>query len=261
MLTRLHITGCPRSGTTLLMELMRSCFATTGSCSHELGVFAPVPIADGLFLSKKPTDIRRMHRVFVADPRLHVLHIVRDPRAVICSRHAARPDQYRCNFRIWDSCEQHAVRFEAHPRFLRMRYEQLLADPDGVQREIAMRFDFLRPLHAFSEFAAVADPSPDARRALGGVRPIAPAATPEWHQHLPRIAEQLQRHPELAAALRRLGYEADDSWQTQLEGITPRRYPCRYPERAQPLQEFEAWLRYRIKTRRYLAQLDAIAGS
>lgn len=55
--TRLHIVGRPRSGTTLLMELMATCFENQVACKHEMSIFTPPTKGSKLYFSKKPTDI------------------------------------------------------------------------------------------------------------------------------------------------------------------------------------------------------------
>ncbi len=147
---RLHIVGCPRSGTTLLMELVSTCFESAGFCEHELSIFAPIETVDGVYLSKQPNDIKQLRHIFPADPQLHVIYMSRDPRAVITSKHRENPGQYFCNYRVWRECETAAESYRDTPRFLRLRYEDLVTDPDQVQRQIGERFDFLRQLHLFS---------------------------------------------------------------------------------------------------------------
>jgi hypothetical protein len=90
---------------------------------------------------------------------------------------------------------------------------------------------------------------------MNGLRAINPESLNKWQQHLPRIAEQLQRRPQLADDLLRLGYERDNSWQAPLQGVAPVVYPCRYPERRPVLKEWEKNLRVWLKSRRYLRQL------
>ncbi len=67
----------------------------------------------------------------------------RDPRAVITSKHRESPGQYFCNYRVWHECDQAAAVFAAQPRFLRLRYEDLVGDPDAVQRQIETVFPSL----------------------------------------------------------------------------------------------------------------------
>ena len=50
---RLHIVGCPRSGTTLLMELVATCFDSGGYCEHELSIFEPVEGGGDIYFTKQ----------------------------------------------------------------------------------------------------------------------------------------------------------------------------------------------------------------
>lgn len=252
---RLHIVGCPRSGTTLLMELVSTCFANSGFCEHELSIFAPVPVSQGPYFSKQPNDIKQLRHIFHQDPQLHVIYMGRDPRAVITSKHRENPEQYFCNYRVWSECDRAAQAYLGHPRFLSLRYEDLVTSADSVQAGIARHFPFLEQLHPFSQYHLHAAPSAASQRAMNGLRAVNLQSLDKWQQHLPRIAEQLQRRPELADDLLRLGYEADQSWQQLLQDVTPVVYPCRYPERRPLFKEWEKSLRVWLKSRRYLRQL------
>ncbi|WP_133300596.1 sulfotransferase [Seongchinamella sediminis] len=249
---RLHIVGCPRSGTTLLMELVSTCFASGGYCEHELSIFEPVADVADVYFSKQPNDIRQLRHIFHRDEQLYVIYMGRDPRAVITSKHRENPGQYFCNYRVWHECDQAAQRYETHPRFLRLRYEDLVSDADAVQRQIVQRFGFLRQLHPFSEFHLHSQPSAASQRAMNGLREVNRESLDKWRQHLPRVAQQLRDHPGLAADLQRLGYEPDRQWTAVLEGVEPVLYPCRYPERKPRLKDWERDLRVYLKSRRYL---------
>ena len=101
MRRNLHIVGCPRSGTTLLAEMMSTCFAVDGSSEHEESIFKLAPHADGLYVSKKPNDILWLHRLLDRDDSLHAIAMIRDPRAVVCSIHSVHPGRYFCNYPVW----------------------------------------------------------------------------------------------------------------------------------------------------------------
>jgi hypothetical protein len=249
---RLHIVGCPRSGTTLLMELLSTCFASAGFCDHELSIFAPVEPVDGVYFTKQPNDIKQLRHIFWADPQLYVIYMGRDPRAVITSKHRESPGQYFCNYRVWRECDAAAERYQDNPRFLRLRYEDLVTNPDALQRQIAARFEFLEQLHLFSEFHQFARPSEASQRAMNGLREVNLDSLVKWQKHLPRIAQQLQAHPELSDMLVDLGYEPDADWEGILRGVAPVVYPCRYPERKPYLKDWERDLRVYFKSRRYL---------
>ncbi len=254
-MTRLHIVGCPRSGTTLLMELVSTCFGNSGFCAHELSIFEPLHDPGPLYFSKQPNDIKQIGHIFHRDPNLNIIYLGRDPRAVITSKHRANPDEYFCNYRVWSECDKAAQRYWTHPRFMPLRYEDLVRAPDDVQRRIAECFDFMHPRHPFTEYHLHAEPSGDASRAMNGLREIDLDSLDKWRGHLPRVAEQLKRRPGLADDLVRLGYEPDNRWLELLEGVTPVVYPCRYPERRPYLKEWEKSLRVYLKSRRYLQRL------
>jgi hypothetical protein len=67
----------------------------------------------------------------------------------------------------------------------------------------------------------MARPSKDASDALCGVRPIAPDGIGGWRNHLQRVTGQLQLHGSITQDLIEYGYEKDDSWLSELEGIEP----------------------------------------
>ncbi len=252
---RLHIVGCPRSGTTLLMELVSTCFDSGGFCEHELSIFQPVEEVEDVYFTKQPNDIRQLQHIFHLDEQLHVIYMGRDPRAVITSKHREAPEQYFCNYRVWSECDRAAQRYRNHPRFLELRYEDLVTRPDEVQTIIAQKFPFLRQRYRFSEYREHARPSAASQRAMNGLREVDLQSLEKWRQHLPRLAEQLQRHPALAQDLVRLGYEEDQSWTNILAGVQAQVFPCRYPERRPHLKEWEKSLRVYLKSRRYLKWL------
>ncbi|MEH6589282.1 MAG: sulfotransferase domain-containing protein [Halioglobus sp.] len=251
---RIHIVGCPRSGTTLLMELMTTCYDSGGYCEHEVSIFEPVPVTEGAYLTKQPNDIKQIQHIFPADNNLHIIYLGRDPRAVITSKHRENPQQYFCNYRVWSECDQAALRYQDDARFLGLCYEDLVADADKVQATINRTFPFLSQRHLFSEYQHYAEPSAASARAMNGLRGVNLESLEKWRSHLPRIAEQLKRHPQLADDLIRLGYEPDQQWLSLLKGVDPVEFPCRYTERRPHLKEWEKSLRVYFKSRRYLRQ-------
>jgi hypothetical protein len=229
-------------------------FAHSGRCARELSLFRDPPGDPDLFVSKKPLDILRLERVFLRDAQLFVLYIVRDPRAVITSRHAGRDGAQLSDFAAWAACERAAARLVEHPRFLRVRYERLVEDPDAVQAEIARRFPLLRITHRFADFHERARPTQGGVAALGGLRAPEPARIAAWQSDLPRVKAELLRHPEMARALIDVGYERGDGWLTLLERIAPHPGPGRSTQVRTWLHGLERRVRYAIKSQLYLAR-------
>jgi hypothetical protein len=249
---RLHIVGCPRSGTTLLMELVSTCFASSGYCAHEKNIFEPIDISGDIYFTKQPNDIKQLRHIFHRDPQLYVIYMSRDPRGVITSKHRESPGQYFCNYRVWLECDTAARRYISNPRFLQLRYEDLVTDPNAIQAGIRAHYPFLRQQHLFSDYHLFAQSSTASRQAMNGLRAVNSASLDKWRQHLPRIAEQYRRHPALADDLLRLGYESDKRWLNELQDIKSVVYPCRYPEHRAYLKEREKALRIYLKSLRYL---------
>lgn len=250
---RIHIVGCHRSGTTLMFEMMVACFEHAGRCQHEKTIFNPIEPVAGLYIGKKPSDITHMKHLFECDERLAVIYMRRDPRSVVTSVHASKADVYFSSFERWSRYEAAAQALINHPRFLVIRYEDLVANPDAVQTSIQTRLPFLTRRHPFSTYEHVAQTSTVAEVSLGGVRPVDVDRIHAWKEHLPRIAFQMQKYPQMASRLISAGYEADNRWQSCLDGIEP--LVQQYGEVPAPLwKRYETNLRYYFKTRTYLAE-------
>ena len=249
---RIHITGCPRSGTTLMMELMRTCFQNDGYCEHEMSIFEQPEDHLEVFFSKQPSDIRRIKPLLHADVNLYVINMVRDPRAVITSIHKNFPGMYFCNFRVWNECNQKALQLMRYHRFLQVRYEDLVFAPDHVQNDIQTAFLFLAKEIPFSEYHSFAKPSSDAKTAMGGVRKIASDRIDNWKQHLPRIKFEYEQHPEMVDVLIKLGYESDREWLRQTDHVVAEKGKCRYPDHANKLKAVESKIRNGVKILKYI---------
>ncbi len=248
---RLHVVGCHRSGTTLMTELLGNCFAIDGRADHEQSLWEPVPAGCAVYLTKKPPDTIRIRRAFLMDPELYVVAMIRDPRGVITSRHPSKPDVYFSSFWRWETYAREIMSLQEHPRYQVVRYEDLVADPDGVQRRIADAFPFLQPIRPFSSFPDGAAVHERARISLNGLRSIDPGGLERWRGELPRVKGELERHPEMADWLIRLGYEPDHGWTRCLDGVEP--YFGDYKnERPHLLRRGETALRFAGKTARYL---------
>jgi len=252
MTRRIHVVGSgPRTGTTLLTELLACCFELDGACEHELSIFRKPEDEFETFLSKDPGDVLVAASLLEIDPALWILHMVRDPRDVVVSRHGRDPEHYWTNLRIWKFGRRAARRAEGHPRFLTLRYEDLVRQPDAVQDEIARFLPFLERRNAFSEFHRLARPSSDALDALGELRPLSSESIGTWRAHKPRLAAQLARHGPIDRDLVELGYELDASWRDALVGVEPDHEESHFPERQPIRRRVRRALRRRRKVRAY----------
>ncbi|MEN9021658.1 MAG: DUF2314 domain-containing protein [Verrucomicrobiales bacterium] len=254
---RLHIVGCPRSGTTLMAELMAVCFRNDGFCEHEMSIFRPAPADAQLYFSKKPTDIRYVKKLLLGDPNLIVIGLYRDPRAVISSIHKSKQGMYFCNYLEWKSCQVAAEALQEHDRFLLVSYEELTATPDEVQARIVERYPLLEQTHDFTGYEKIANPSEKSKNALGGVRPIDTKRQQGWREHLPRVKAEIEKNPEFTQDLITWGYEKDDGWLQVLEGVESKEFPCRSAGGGFSLKKVETKIRKHFQTRVYLRRVRA----
>jgi hypothetical protein len=222
MAKHIHIVACsPRSGTSLLQELMTTCFRIDDFCAHERSIFRTAGMHGGVVCTKNPREVPYMPWTLRLNPDLYVIYVLRDPRSVIVSRHKQFPDQYYSNLRVWREFESYRRRLEGHKRFLVVKYEELVTAPDAVQENIKLLLPFLEERCAFSEFHRHARPSERTARALNGLRPVAADRLLEWQKHLPRVKAQLQRFGDVSTELVALGYESDPKWEDQLGDVEP----------------------------------------
>ncbi len=250
---RVHVVGCHRSGTTLMLEMLAAGFRHDGRCEHEQSIFDPQGSDVPVYFSKKPSDITHIERIFRADPGLYLIYLRRDPRAVITSIHPSKGDRYFASFARWRRYEAAAARLGEHPRLISIRFEDLVRTPGEAQDLIQQRFEFLEATGLFTHFAEHANTTPKAEISMGGLRAPDSSRINGWRDHLARLAFQVERYPDLAAAVVKLGYEANDSWLSELSGVTPRRQ--QYGETEPPFwKQWETDLRYFIKGQRYLAR-------
>ncbi len=254
-LRRLHVVGCPRSGTTLMMELLWLSYDLGGRCEHELSLFDEPMIPKDLYLTKKPSDTYRLEQLLRIDADLYVIAMQRDPRAVISSRHVRRPGEYYCDFARWQLHQDAIEALRGHPRFVAVKFETLLADPDLIQRTLETQLNCLSGKQGgtrrarFSEYPDGEHVTAAARQALNGVRPFDTSRLTSWHAHLPRVKQQLASFTAMQSYLERLKYCDDASWQeilSTVEALPPAR--SRAPHF---FKRCETAMRYALKARRY----------
>lgn len=229
---RIHIVGCgPRSGTTLLAELMRVSFKIDLYASHEASITA-LPAKNGkIFLTKRPKDILTVEPILKLNPNLTILYMIRDPRDMVVSKHGIAPDQYWSSFKYWKTYTAYGKRLEGHPRFITIRYESLVKEPDQIQKMIINRIPYLEKIQDFSEFGSNSKVSDGSKEALGKVRKISSSSIGAWKNHLPRVKDQLKKHGAISQDLIDYGYESNTNWErilVDVEDINYQSYLAEY---------------------------------
>lgn len=254
-----HVTGCGRSGTTLLVEMLRSSFRHEGPAHHETSILDIPPQGLSVYITKHPGEAAFLWPLLEADPDLYGLYVYRDPRSVICSVHAKAKDCYAVNFASWKKQQRLAERARRHPKLLLVCYEKLVTDPDAVQNDMLQKFPFLELTGSFSTYHERARPSSGAIQALNGFRALDEARLQPWRDHLPRVKEQLNRHPEMADELITWGYEPDRSWTGLLTDVEARSYEAWEEKGLHLFKRLDQWQRRERRLRKRIASLAKAA--
>jgi len=210
---------------------MVTCFKVDKHYDHEVR-FNLVSADDGqILVTKRPKDTMYMPTVIDDDPEIYVIYVIRDPRDVIVSRHAKDKSVYYSNIRLWRQMHACAKRMAGHERFLEIRYEDFVRDPDETQQLITEKFPWLEKIHNFSEYHEHAQISEKSITAMHSVRPIAPTSVGVWTQHPGRIKGQQMIHGSLTPDLIESGYESTADWEQVLNSAEPDFSRSLYPEK------------------------------
>lgn len=228
---RVHIVGAPRTGTTLLLEMMLTAYRFDAFGQTEVSVLVPPPPNAGTTCTKYPTDLRVAGPLLEADPGQWFLHAVRDPRDVVVSVHNRAPDRYWTNLGQWRRITDYARPILSHPRFIEVRYEDLVGAPDETQCVIEERMPFLERVGGFSSFHERSRPSRQSFEAMRTLRPVDASSIGAWRKHKPRLAGQIKLHGSPTPDLIELNYERDGTWERELDGVEPDTQPGFWPDR------------------------------
>lgn len=122
---------------------MKACFDIDHHTDHESRLFSRAYGGDGIYLTKCPKDIIIVGPSLHVDPNLYVICMVRDPRDIICSKHNAKPNKYWASLKFWNTYINFFRRLRGHPRFIAVKYEEFVTNPDEIQDDLTDRIPFL----------------------------------------------------------------------------------------------------------------------
>jgi len=220
----LVICGFPRSGTTLLQLMVQTAVPTVRAFGRErsgLGVAQnhwPKAGQEPYLITKRPDDIfwideiRDFYARLGTRTRARFVICVRDPRAVLTSRHELNKSAY------WVSIERWRAIFE-HLRWAEGATDVHVLDYSDIVTRIADVQQLMTGLMGWPVSASFSDfhkhvPDDFDTKALNGIRSLDPATLRRWSapEHADRIRYLLNDMPELPERLIEMGYEPDDSW-------------------------------------------------
>lgn len=213
-----------------MAEAITACCNIDYSTNHEDHLsFRPPEHCDN-FLSKHPGDIINIWPSIAIDKNLYVICMIRDPRDSIVSQHRNSDSLYYCTLRYWKCFYPYVKKYRGNKRFISIKYEDFVENPDDIQRKLVEEIPFLRAIHPFSRYHLVAQPSTESNNALSGVRPIGPTGIGGWKDDLGRIKQQIRLHGDISEDLLDLGYEKDSNWLKLLDGVAEVNNKSHWPE-------------------------------
>ena len=223
-MTHIVVCGYPRSGTTLLYNMLRHGVAEYRFFDRETRALDA--LGNSPRITKRPADAFEAGRIARATGARFIA-VVRDPRAVLCSVHANSRGRYKVNWNFsWRTAARRGIvgrhqgliqwdiALHAIPGAVTVRYEDLVADPSGQQARLEQEFGFVRA-GPFADFHR-ADIPPRLAHQLNGVRPVEASRLAAWRCHPERIREQFFACPALFDLLIARGYEKDRTWFSNL---------------------------------------------
>lgn len=226
------IGGCGRSGTTLLLSML-SCHPQIAAVAGESNAFCPDAYSANpdltlpfrldwlwrrLMESPPPAGALRLcektpRNVLVFDRILHhygdrvrIIHIVRDGRAVVTSRHPSDPTAYHVSPRRWTEETLCGIAAERDARVVRVRYEDLVTDHVAAMRRLCdfLQLPFVDSFLRYPETARVTEHSAWS----AGARSVSSSSLATWRQPQHEGAVRaLLDYPGASALLRTLGYD------------------------------------------------------
>lgn len=208
-----------------MATLFSTCFKIDHFIVDEDYLWKRMPQGERVLVTKLPGDEILARVLLWLDRRLWFVFLLRDPRDLIVSEHGSKLGKYWSNLFIWQRSIAVYDKLKHHRRFITVRYEDLVSDPDKVQRELLARMGFLEAQIPFSEYHKYipqeAAQSKKLLDAMRGIREISTGSIGAWRRHLPRVKAQIDSYKDLPAKLIELNYEPDDKWLQALEGVRP----------------------------------------
>ena len=225
------IGGCGRSGTTVLNGLL-SCHPEVQTIDIETSAFCPTAYTDDVDLDaefqldrlyrrlvrieirpsctrwseKTPKNVLFAQRALdYLGPGARFIHIVRDGRDVVTSRHRRAPERYWVSPERWIRDVEAVRSLEAHPRVWTVRYEDLVHDLEGELRSLCgfLGLPFDERMLGYPETARV----PRSEGWTPRLRPISNSSVGRWREpEHTSVVEALMSDPRAVSLLVHYGY-------------------------------------------------------
>jgi len=225
------IGGCGRSGTTLLLSVI-SAHPAVFAINDETCALCPskyrkppyngalrmdkiyryimrseVPGTARRWCEKTPKNVKFFGRIIeLFSGKVKLIHIVRDGRDVVSSRHPHAPERSWVSPKRWVEDVRAGLEFRDHPLVLTVKYEDLILDYERTARSVFSHIgeECTAEVLSWHENARV-------RKNLAwfdGVRPIHAESIGRWKDPaLADLLEKFMHYPGAPELLKDLGYE------------------------------------------------------
>jgi len=225
------IGGCGRSGTTLLLSML-SAHPEIYAIPKETGAFCPtaysekpdlnapfnkttyfygkyfdeIPDSCNRWCEKTPKNVQFFGRLLdYFEGNVRLIHLIRDGRDVVTSRHPTLPNQFWVSPERWVCEVKMGLEVEGTPQLISVKYEELVLDYEKTMGRICKFLDmeFGHRIRNWHEFTTVRK-----NRAWSGeVKPAFSKSIGKWKrpEFKERVSEFME-NPEACNLLKELGY-------------------------------------------------------
>lgn len=199
------ITGCARSGTTLMVHLMRYFYSTEVILEDEKHPYDYQGLTDKVLVIKKPyQDVNNIQHFSIYELLKYgwkIVWMLRDGRDVISSK---ANGEYHCDFMRWIDSNTDYLNYWNNRAIHLVRYESLVKNPDAIMDGISdfIHQEFQADFHNFYNLMSSDKPmnSDIAPRPLD-INSIGN------HKNHPERVMQAMDHTDFVKLLKIFGYE------------------------------------------------------
>ena len=226
MTEHIVICGFPRSGSTLLLQMLIYTVKNYDIPDRESKAIS-YPCENGNCITKRPGDIFEIDDI-LSNKNAEMIITTRDVRSIITSflSSPVASDPTDVYFIGYDSVSRPHPKadncgikhyYEAINRaknkydVYEVKYEELVTNPEKIQKEMGTRFGFEYKGN-FINFYKRKNINDATNLMLNGLRQLDFTRIYGWKKHKNRIVEQFNKFPELFDILIEQGYEKDRKW-------------------------------------------------